>query len=160
MRENSESDAASSSQARLQDAHLGGLTDTATVKPVATKDESGDVDLSEPETWSSREEAVLVKLTAWKKATGWNPMHPVNQTNREVQKLKEKNGHTIYTSGDLRTRTWQPMDDMDVDMAIWGTFLNATRRRAAVHLGQDYEASLRYVIKHLWNSVGQSFNEN
>ena len=50
MRRNSKSDAASSSQARLEDAYFGGLMDTATVKPVATKEESGDVDLSESET--------------------------------------------------------------------------------------------------------------
>ena len=50
MRRNSKSDAASSSQVRLQDAYLGGLMDTATGKLVATKDESGDVDLSESET--------------------------------------------------------------------------------------------------------------
>ena len=39
MRRNSKSDAASSSQARLQDACLGGLMATATGKLVATKDE-------------------------------------------------------------------------------------------------------------------------
>ena len=33
-----------------------------------------------------------------------------------------------------------PMNDLDVTMAIWGIFLNATLR-AAVHLGQDYEAN-------------------
>ena len=52
----------------------------------------------------------------------WNPMHPVNQTAREVQKRKGQNGHTFYTclqpqstirkprdgQGDLRTRTWRP----------------------------------------------------
>ena len=43
-------------------------------------------------------------------------------------------------------------------MAIWGILLNSTLR-AAVHLGQDYEANLRYVKNHLWNSVGQLFNE-
>ena len=47
MRRNSESDAASSSPARLKDAYLGGLMDTATEKLVATKEESGDVDLSD-----------------------------------------------------------------------------------------------------------------
>ena len=52
MRGNSESDAASSSQARLKDAYLGGLMDTATGKLVATKEESGGVDLSESETGS------------------------------------------------------------------------------------------------------------
>ena len=37
MRRNSKSDTASSSQVRLKDAYLGGLMDTATGKPVATK---------------------------------------------------------------------------------------------------------------------------
>ena len=46
------------------------------------------------------------------------------------------------------------MDDLDVNVAIWGIFLNATLR-AAVHLGQDHEAKK----KNLWNSVGQLFNE-
>ena len=59
IRRNSKSDAASSSQVRLQDAYLGRLMDTATGKLVATKEESGDVDLSESETWSFQEEAVL-----------------------------------------------------------------------------------------------------
>ena len=66
-----------------------------TGKPVATKEDSGDVDLSESETWSEQEEAVTGRPIAYKIATE-NPMHPVNQTTREVQKLKEKNGHTIY----------------------------------------------------------------
>ena len=44
-------------------------------------------------------------------------------------------------------------------MAIWDIFLNATLR-APVHLGQDYEANLRYVKDQLWISVGQLFNEN
>ena len=43
-------------------------------------------------------------------------------------------------------------------MAVWGIFLNATLR-AAVHLGQDFEANLGYVKKNLWNSVGQLFRE-
>ena len=45
------------------------------------------------------------------------------------------------------------MDDLDVNMADWGIFLNATLR-AAVHLGHDYEANLRYVKNNLWNCVG------
>ena len=39
------------------------------------------------------------------------------------------------------------MDDLDVNMAIRGIFLNTTLQ-AAVHLGQDYEANLRYVKNH------------
>ena len=45
-----------------------------------------------------------------------------------------------------------PMDDFDVNMAIWGIFLNVTLR-AAVHLGQDHEANLRYVKNNLWKSL-------
>ena len=51
-----------------------------------------------------------------------------------------------------------PMDDLDVNMASWCIFLNATLR-AAVHLGQDCEADIRYVKNHLWNCVRQLFNE-
>ena len=46
-----------------------------------------------------------------------------------------------------------------MNMTIWNIFLNATLR-AAVHVGQDYEANLRYVKNNLWSSVGQLFNEN
>ena len=87
MRKNSKSDAASSSQARLQDAYLDGLMDTATEKPVSSKEESGDLDLSESETWS-QEDAMTGNPSAHETAPG-NPMHPENQTAREVQKLKE-----------------------------------------------------------------------
>ena len=51
-----------------------------------------------------------------------------------------------------------PLDDLDVNMAIWGIFLN-TSLQAVVHLGQDYEASLRFVKNHLWNSVARLFSE-
>ena len=50
------------------------------------------------------------------------------------------------------------MDDLDVNMAMWGIFLNTTLR-ASVHLGPDFQAKLRYVKKNLWDSVGQFFNE-
>ena len=45
------------------------------------------------------------------------------------------------------------MDDLYVNMAIWSIFVNA------VHLGQDYEANVRYVKNHLWSSVKHLFNE-
>ena len=51
-----------------------------------------------------------------------------------------------------------PMDDLDVHMAIWCILLNTTLR-AAVHHAQDYEANLRYVKNNLWNRLGQIFNE-
>ena len=51
-----------------------------------------------------------------------------------------------------------PMDDLDVNMAIWGIFLKTTLQ-AAVHLGQNYGANLRFLKNYIWNSVGQLFNE-
>ena len=63
--------------------------ETATVELVATEEEPGKVYLSESETWSFQGEAVTERPIAYKKATG-NPMHPVNQTTQEVQKLKER----------------------------------------------------------------------
>ena len=42
--------------------------------------------------------------------------------------------------------------DLDVNIATWSIFLNATLG-AAVHLGQDCEANLRPVKNHLWDSV-------
>ena len=44
--------------------------DTATGEPVATKEESGSVDLSESETWSLHQEEVTERLAAFKTATG------------------------------------------------------------------------------------------
>ena len=41
------------------------------------------------------------------------------------------------------------LDDLDVNMVIWGIFLNTTLQ-AAVHLGQDYEANSRYVKNRFW----------
>ena len=106
MRRNSKSDAASSSQARLEDAYLGGLMDTATEKPVATKEESGDVDLSESETWSFHEEEVTERRVAYETATG-NLEYPANQKTWEIPKLKEKNGHTIYTFLQIPCLAWK-----------------------------------------------------
>ena len=49
-----------------------------------------------------------------------------------------------------------PMGDLDVNVAILGIFLNVTLR-AAVHLGQDYEANLRYV-KNILGIVWDSYS--
>ena len=102
-------------------------------------------------------------------------MHPVNQPVREDQKLKRKEwSHNPHVSpatvhhteavfsivrGIYGREHHDTMNDLDVNMAIWvNVFLNATLR-AAVHLGQDCEANLRFVKNHLSNSVGQLFRE-
>ena len=85
-------------------------------------------------------------------------MHPVNQPAGEDQKLKRQTGRTICFFSIVKGEHDDPMDDLDVNMAIWGIFLNATLR-AAAHLGQDHEANLRFVKNNLWNRKGQLFRE-
>ena len=171
MRRNSRSDAASSSQARLEDAYLGGLMDTATEKPVATKEESGDVDLSESETES--EEDVTEKPVAYKTASEKPYASSKSDCQGGPKAEKIEWSHNLHVSPATIHHTEAVfsivreiygrkhddlMNDLDVNMAIWCTFLNATLR-AAVHLGQDHQANLRYVKNNLRNSVGQLFNE-
>ena len=51
-----------------------------------------------------------------------------------------------------------PMADLNLNMTIWGIFLNTTLR-TAVHLGQDHDANAHYVRNNLWNSVGLLFHQ-
>ena len=148
LRRNSKSDGASSSQARLQDAYLGELMDAATEKPVATKEDSGDVDLFESETWSLDEEELTEKPVAEKE---WS--HNLHGSPATVH-------HSEAVFSIVRNIYGRehddPMDDLDVN--ILDIYLNTTLQ-AAVHLEHDHEANLRYLKNHLWKSVGQLFNE-
>ena len=51
-----------------------------------------------------------------------------------------------------------PMKDLNVNLAVWEMFMNATLR-AAVHLRKDYDTNLRFVKKYLWKTTGQLFRE-
>ena len=51
-----------------------------------------------------------------------------------------------------------PMKDLNVNLAIWGMFMNTTLQ-AAVHLGKDYDMNLRFVKNYLWKTTGQLFRE-
>ena len=132
MRRNSKSDA-SSSQARLQDAYLGGLIDTATGKPCASSK-------SDCQGGPKAEKERMVTQST--RVSSHNSPYAVFSIVREIYEREHD---------DL-------MDDLDVNIVIWCIYLNATLR-TAVHLGQDYEANLRYVKNNLWNSVGLLFRE-
>ena len=49
-----------------------------------------------------------------------------------------------------------PMEDLDVNVAIWCIFMNATLR-AAIHLGKDHDVNVRNVKNYFWISVGEFF---
>ena len=123
MRRNSKSDAASSSQVRLQDAYLGWLMDTATEKLVATKAESGDVDLSESETlefsrrhsdWETHcflkglgETRCIQKIRPPRKSKRWENTIATQSTH--VSSDSSSHGSSLLDRQEnLRTRTWWP----------------------------------------------------
>ena len=79
-RRNSKTDAASSSQVRLQDAYLGGLMERAAGKPAATDESQEFWEFSESESWSNHEKEVTGKLVAHEKVTG-KPAASINSEN-------------------------------------------------------------------------------
>ena len=167
MRRNSKSDAASSSQVRLQDAYLGGLMDTATGKLVATKEESGDVDLSESETWSFQEEAVTERPTADKLATeksnasskSVDPGSPKAERKEWSHNLRVSPAtvhHVEALLSIVRKIYGREHDDPKDDLDEYG-YLGHFKRRL---FEQQFilDTTVRWI--HLWDSVGQLFNEN
>ena len=72
---------------------------------------------------------------------------------RKHRKMREKSVTVTNYAWIYGREHDDPMDDLDVTMAIEGIFLK-TSLRAAVRLGQDHEANLRYVQNHFWVSVG------
>ena len=48
------------------------------------------------------------------------------------------------------------LNDLDVNTAVWGTFMNVTLQ-AAVHLGRDFLENLRFTKNQLLKSVKQLF---
>ena len=105
-RGNSESDAVSSSQARLKDAYFGWLIDKATVKTCRNK--RGTRECGPFRIWSWEWRRCDMETVCFSIQLRGNPMHPVNQTAREVQKLKRQNGHTIYACHQPQFITWKP----------------------------------------------------
>ena len=128
MRRNSKSDAESSFRARLQE-YFGGLMDTATGKPVATEERSRDVHLSESEIWSFQE--VTGRPVSHKKAVE-KPSVSSDSACQESPKAEWPHHLSISTATAHHTEAVfsivreiygrgrdDPMDDVDVNMAIW-----------------------------------------
>ena len=115
-----------------------------------------------------------MKLIACKRATGKPNASSKSDCQGGLEAERKEWSHNLHVSPAMVHNTEavfstvkriygrehdDPVDDLDVNMAIWGILLNATLR-AAVHLRQDHETKSRYVKNHFWNSVGQFFNEN
>ena len=125
-------------------------------KPVATKEESGDVDHSESETGS--EEDVTRKPFAYETAKEKRYASSKSDHPGSSKAERKEWSHNLYMSPatvhhmdavfSIVRKIYQrepddPMDDLDVNMAIWGIFLN-TSLQAAVHLGRLWgESTIR-----------------
>ena len=54
--------------------------------------------------------------------------------------------------------SYDPMEDLDVNVALWRVFMNATLK-AAVHLRNDHDVNLRYGKNYSWRTTGQLFGD-
>ena len=138
MRRNSKSDAASSFEVRLRDGYLGGFMAKATGQLVATKEESGDVDLAESDTWCLHEKAATGRAVAYKTVTV-KPYAPSQSACQGRPKAENTEwSHTLRVSPATidhseavfsivrriyRQEHDDPMDHLDVNMPTWGIFL-------------------------------------
>ena len=152
MRGKSESDAASSSQARLKDAYLGGLMETATGKPVATKRNQGMwifpiLKLGVKKMWQENRLPVKqLKPFALSKSDCQG--RPKAEKNRMVTLSTSVSSHnSSYGSSildrqeDLRTRPRWPLWMIWTWTWLLGAYFWMPPLRAAVHFGQDYEVN-------------------
>ena len=114
--------------------------DTATGKPVATKEESGDVDVSESETGSLREEEVTGRPVACKTAKEKPYASSKSDCQGGPKAERIEWSHNLHMSpatihhteavfsivGGIYGREHDdPMDDLDVSMAIWSIILRS-----------------------------------
>ena len=74
--------------------------DKATVKPVATKEESGGVDLSESETWSFHEEEVRERPVACKTAEGKPGASSESENSGNPEAERKEWPHNLHISPD------------------------------------------------------------
>ena len=142
-------DAASTSQVRLKDTYLGGLMEEQRGDPSHQEEEdSDDSDNPEAETRYYKEELVAQDHKAWVQPLAQGVSSSLDQ---ESQKDTEATpDHCLHISPNT-SHYMEAVFSLDVNLAIWGMFMNTTLR-AAVHLGKDYDANLRYVKNHLWET--------
>ena len=137
MRGNSESDAASSSQARLQDVYLGGLMDESAEKPVATEENQVICEFSESDSCSIHEDEVTGKPVACKKGAGKPAASSISEKSGNPKAERKKWPHNFYISSAVVSHmgkvhpigktydrgSTNEMEDLNVNAANWGMFM-------------------------------------
>ena len=155
-------DAALASQVRLKDAYLGGLKEEQQGDlPHEKEENSGKTDDSESEPW-------YYKLAPQNNEACGKPLArgTAESVSSEFQKSQSKKGATLehffaispHHSLLYGRPSYDPMEDLDVNVAIWRVFMNATLK-AAVHLRNDHDVNLRYGKIFFWRTTGQLFGD-
>ena len=108
-----------------------------------------------------------------KKGAGKRAASSVSENSGNLKVERKKWPHNLYISSAVvshmdkvysivrKTYDLWPtdqMDDLNVNAAIRGMFMNTTLQ-AAVHLVQDYGQNLRFVKNHFWSSWKQLFKK-
>ena len=123
-------DAASASQVRLKDAYLGGLKE----------EQQGNLTHEKEQISEETDDSESVQACQEK------------QQNPSLEHFFAISPQTIsYTEAvhDTVRKIYgrpsdDPMEDLDVNVAIWRVLMNATLK-AAIHLGNDHDVNLRHV---------------
>ena len=132
------------------------------MKPVASRRrDSEDSDNLEAEIWYCKAEPAAQNSEAWVQ-----PLHtePVLQLTRKFKRIhgtttSKLSPNTSHCMEAVISMVWKIclrqlgdlMKDLNVNVSIWGTFMNATLQ-AAVHLGKDYNTNLHDAKNHLWDN--------
>ena len=152
--------------------------EAVTVRPVACKTATGKPNASSksdhpgnPKAESGASLSLLFfccRTSLDRVICGWAQLHQNRKKKRKnrmaTQSTRTSSHNSPYGSSllehqeKLRTRTRWSYGWLGRDYGYLGIFLNATLQ-AVVHLGQDYEANLRFVKNHLLNSVESLFHE-
>ena len=166
-------DAASASVVRLKGAHLVGLKEEQQEEMSHEKEEnSEETDDSESEPWYYKPVAqtneACGKPLAGETAESISRASQKSQSNKEatLEHFLSISPQTISCTEavyDMVRKVYErpagdPMDDLDVNVAIWGIFMNATLK-AATHLGNDHDVNLRNVKNYSWRSTRELFGE-
>ena len=163
-------DAASASHVRLKDAYLGGLKEERQGDLSHEKEETDD---SESEPWYyklvARTNEACGRPLAGETTESLSSAFQRSQSNKEatLEHFLAISPHTLpkmETVFDIVRKIYgRPSDDhvedLDVNVAIWGVFMNATPK-AAVHFGKDYDTNLRFVKNSSLENNRTAFQRN
>ena len=168
--ESSSFDAASTSQVRLKDAYFGGFKEKQRLDP-SHQEEEEDSDNSAAETWYYKGESVAQNDEAWRQPLAHGASSSVDQENQKKTEatwdhylqISPDTSHSLEAVFSMVRKIYgkqpgDPTEDLNVNLTIWGMFMNTTLR-AAVHLGKYYDMNLRFVKNYLWKTTGQFFRE-